>query len=749
MALTRRRLLAGAAACCVLALTDPAGVTLQTARRLPPPAGLDRTSFQTNASYSPLLDLRTDTVMVYANALGSGLGTRLASWRGHGYRLAVMASISHDWTGQFVTGGFDGVPHRGQVQQDESGTLMTIGNGFYMVPTAQWRDYLVAIGDRAGRLGATAFYLEEPEFWLHAGYSPAFQDAWKLVYGAAWEDPLSSESAWYRAGELKALLYTELAREVAARLRSSHPGMAVGIAAHSNLNYLQWGIVCPHYGLYQLAATDHYIGQIWSSTVRSPVPFLGQAPSLPTFNGWLEYSTVAALPATPAKTRFFLADPKSDRSGQSWTHYRHGYQDAVIPGLAFPSIDRYEVVPWPERVFGEDVPAQYGQELLATFRALEAMGAPGPGGGPDPLQGLGAFTSDTVMWQGQADRLYGMVLPLLTQGITAPLLTLEAAGTPGYLDPYRVLLLSYDPLKPLNAGIHASLARWVRAGGRLLFVRGHTDFDAVPAWWRTAGDAAPQNDLLRRLGLAATAAASLTLWGGEAPEGAAGTAARLQVPGGLGPPGGDAALYRVPGSRPLLTLGGQTAAWEIGVGRGRLLYCALPSEYFGATPAGAALLRALVGFLAEGTAVATGGEDLLVTRRHGYVSVVGVGGGSVPGTFADLRGAGFPVVRDPQVPAGGTALLRELPVGTVPAVVCTTLRLEEVESSPRETVLLGSGPTGVPGLTRLAARGLRPAAVAFGDSPLPWSWDAGTGTCLIQHPMTVWPTPLRVEWTPA
>ncbi len=737
--------LRAAAAAPVLGLWDPASSPVTTRRVPPAPSTLDRTSFQTNAPYSSDLDLGADTVMVYANALHSGLKGRMASWAGHGYRLTVMGSISHDWTGEFANGGFDSQDHIGSVQQTNAGTLMTIGSGYYMVPTEAWANYLVAIGEHAAATGAEAYYLEEPEFWLRAGYSPAFQAAWKTYYGEPWEDPLSSEKAMYRAGQLKARLYVQLARDVFGRLRAKHPKMRLGIAAHSNLNYLQWGIVCPHYGLYAVPETELYIGQIWGSTLRSPVPYLGGAQSMPTLNGWLEYSTVAGLPAQAGKRRWFLADPKSDAANKPWTHYRHGYEDAVVSSLSFPEVDRFELVPWPERVFTGGVPQAYGQQLLATYRVLEAVG--GQSAREDTRPGeprIAAFTSDSVMWQGQPDRLYGLVLPLLTRGIRVPLLTLEGASAPGYLGAHQILLLSYDPLKPLDASAHQALAAWVRAGGRLLLVRGFTDFDQVGAWWSQGGVATPQEDLLRRLGLDARNAGDLGSVGNTFLSAAPGLGAPL--PQGLTAVSGTAALYSVQGAHPLLLLGTLPVAWRAEVGRGQILYASVPSSYFGASAAGGELLLWLVRQLAAGGAPIDG-HAVLATRRGPWVSALGITGGTVAGRFADVQQPGFPMVQDPEVRAGGTGLFRVVDEAMEhPQLLCTTLRVHQLEQGPTRTMLVGSGPTSVPGQTRLYSPRAKPIAVRWGGQPLAWQWEDATASCLVTHPMAPAPTALEVDW---
>jgi hypothetical protein len=82
---------------------------------------------------------------------------------------------------------------------------------------------------------------------------------------------------------------------------------------------------------------------------------------------------------------------------------------------------------------------------------------------------------------------------------------------PGYLKNYKVLLLSYEFMKPLQPGIHQILSEWVANGGTLIYVGADTDpFHQVREWWNQSPNpspafyAAPSQHLFERLGLERT-----------------------------------------------------------------------------------------------------------------------------------------------------------------------------------------------------------------------------------------------------
>jgi hypothetical protein len=75
----------------------------------------------------------------------------------------------------------------------------------------------------------------------------------------------------------------------------------------------------------------------------------------------------------------------------------------------------------------------------------------------------------------------------------------------GYLDDYRVLVLSYEYMKPQYPDLHNALAQWVREGGALIYVGDGSDsFHRVREWWNQGkrGYADPAEHLFEAMGLA-------------------------------------------------------------------------------------------------------------------------------------------------------------------------------------------------------------------------------------------------------
>ena len=111
-------------------------------------------------------------------------------------------------------------------------------------------------------------------------------------------------------------------------------------------------------------------------------------------------------------------------------------------------------------------------------------------------------------------------------GLPVEPVQMENAVLPGALKPYKVLLMTYEGMKPPTAEDSAVLATWVKGGGVLVFVDDDKDpFNQVRAWWNTAPNhyATPREAFFAQLGLAEGAA--------PGPHGAALSETRLQKRG--------------------------------------------------------------------------------------------------------------------------------------------------------------------------------------------------------------------------
>jgi len=98
--------------------------------------------------------------------------------------------------------------------------------------------------------------------------------------------------------------------------------------------------------------------------------------------------------------------------------------------------------------------------------------------------------------------IYGLAMPLVKAGIPVEPVQLENALQHNALQPFRLLLLTYEGQKPLRAEYHEALVRWVRRGGSLLVLDDGADpYHHVRAWWNDEGRTreTPLDDLVATL----------------------------------------------------------------------------------------------------------------------------------------------------------------------------------------------------------------------------------------------------------
>ncbi|HEX4213643.1 MAG TPA: hypothetical protein VIA06_10015, partial [Candidatus Dormibacteraeota bacterium] len=485
----------------------------------------EATGFQESAAYDESIDLRTDFVMAYG--VDETLPARIRRWRERGYRVHLMTGVSWGQYQDYLYGRFDGREHWDEAQTTANGRPILHGKDVpYMVPTLSFQRYLIEKLRGVVALGVEAIHLEEPEFWSRAGYSDAFKREWLAYHGEEWQEPHASVEGHYRSGKLKRYLLTRCMDGLFGALRDEavRQGRWVRlyVPTHTLLNYTQWQIVSPESALRQIPTCDGCIAQVWTGTARTPNVYAGVAATRTFETAFLEYGIAQDLTRGTDRRLWFLHDPIEDHPQRTWEDYRANYQRTVVASLLHPGISRYEVAPWPYRIYnrpyrteagGDErspISTRYATELqisMQTLRDMDQDRIRWEHGGP----GIGLLLSDSAMFQrwlpeggaqGHYDGLqsaldpeqvtqlrfspfYGLAMPMLKQGQPITPVQLEnLADTPGALDGYQILLLSYEFMKPLSATVHHALAGWVRGGGGLLYVGDGSDsYHAVREWW--------------------------------------------------------------------------------------------------------------------------------------------------------------------------------------------------------------------------------------------------------------------------
>lgn len=632
----------------------------------------ERLTFQAQDPWRPRVNLNSDVAMAYD--IDETLPERLDSWRKRGYIPHVMTGITWGEYAEYYYGDFDGINHMDEVQKEKGGALIGHGkDNYYICPSVAYANFICKGVKRALDAGAEAIHLEEPEFWVRAGWEEGFKREWQAYYNEPWVAPDSSPDAQYRASKLKYYLYRRALGIVFDFIRnySKEHGRDIKcyVPTHSMINYANWGIVSPQSSLLEVGC-DGYIAQVWTGTARTPNFYNGVEKERTFETAFLEYGSMQNLARASGKRMWYLNDPIEDNANHSWWDYKTNWESTLIASLLQPEVWHYEIMPWPHRIFERNypstqpvradtpripIPKDYETELQAVITAMGDMKQP-----PEKVEWLAAGTSDTgvlvsdtLMFQrfgpdrsdSHFGHFYGLSLPLLMRGIPVEPVQIETAT----LARYKVLLLSYEGQKPPKPEFHSALAGWVKAGGALIVIDDDKDpFHAVREWWNSNGNtfATPRHHLFDTLGI------------------------------------------------------GRNAEGVTKVGKGTVAFSKQSPATLSRSKNGADVVCGIVQDAMKPVGVIWSESNALILRRGPYVVAAGLDGASsvVPGKYLALFDPGIPTVTNYAVGAGTRALLVNLersPKGVVIAAAC---RITNELSTPKAITFETDGLEGSNGI---------------------------------------------------
>jgi hypothetical protein len=685
---------------------------------------LERTSFQTGASWDPMLQLPADVAMCYG--VGKDLGRRINLWKNQGYIVHVMSGVAWGNYQDYLYGKFDGKRHVDEAQTDRWGNVISHGGDvYYMCPGPTFGDYLAQRVLAAIEAGAQAIHLEEPEFWSRAGYSEGFKRAWRAAYGEDWVAPDTSPDAQYRASRLKYDLYRQALKQVfdAVQADNKKTGRNIKcyVATHSLINYAHWDIVSPESSLMQVGASG-FIAQVWTGTARTPNVYEGVLQERTFETAFLEYGAMVASTRGSAGRLWFLHDPIEDNPDHSWDDYRANWECTVAASLLWPEVFRYEVAPWPERVMHgkyptadskrrkpgervteEPIPSAYATELLTVMNALNDMDQSDTRWDCG-TRGIGVVVSDTMMFE-RADPVrsdphlgsfFGLALPLVETGMPVHPVQLETATRPDNLAPYRVLMMTFEGMKPMDRTVNQAIADWVEAGGALVFIDDDSDpYNYVKSWWNQPGPDSrrtPRQALFASMGL---------------------------------------------------DHGAKPGAFT--VGKGTLIFDASSPAGLTYRKQGASHVRKLVRQACAAVKLEYREADHLTLRRGPYLISAGLeGSGSeagheLRGRFIDLFAPGLPIVTSVKLNAHSRALLFDVEQArkSFPRVLASACKVVGEARAPGiGLTFLAQGPDQTEALIRVGLCGA-PRRVTVNDQPLAansQTWEEVSRTLLLRFP---------------
>ena len=640
-----------------------------------------KTLFQTNACYDPRIAIPVDGVIIHRHGCpDDDLLKTLQSWQEKGFNTERMFFADSDAGWIYTKGGFDGQNHEDDIELTQSGEqVLCAGVRPYMVPTDGWINFLKTQVKNAIDGGASAIYPEEPLAHNFSGYEASFKSLFEKEYNSEWIAPDSSPDAFSKTCRLKNALYLKLEQELEEFTKeySSEHSRTVRflIPIHSIYSNLSSRLVAPLGTSLQIDGVDGYIGQIWTGPVRWTLANFSDKNTTFFDSAYLLYDYFVNLTLGSSKTLYLLGDPVEDDPSHQWEEYQIWYKECLVAKLLFPSVDTFEVMPWPDRIFlpghstggGTPGPSEYRTILMSVLTTLQDI----PKATDSDLNysgpRIGMLVGDTAMWQNNhhpvQDPFLGPLVPVLRKGIPIASVPVERLNDPGFISRFDLLMLSYEAWKPAFPEYHQQLANWVRQGGVLLLFNTSDEFDAIDMFWKSEGFPDPESHLLARFEMGSQV---------------------LQENNGI-----DNSLVC-------------QKQW----GKGHVLVSNLtPSDIASKADVMNEYVQMLTHCLAEYFSASLDGPGCFALRRGPFLVVHTFDKANVcQGVFIDIYHQDLPLLVDPEIPEQTSAILFDITSllqGHCPRVLYSTYRLFGKKESPNETTFFIQGPQETEGRVRL------------------------------------------------
>lgn len=717
-------------------------------------AGEIRTTFQQSGAYSETFDVQSDSTMVYLSTIAEAKGQYYEAWKKANNSAAKSLDI-------MIPGGRDNgyeyysmYPERGDkdAQKNSDGSIRYhTAPVAYMMPTKSYAEYKWQLVEACCELGPSFITIEEPECWLEGGYNEGFKEEWLDFYGEEWQDPTSSAEARYKASKLMAQLWIDMITMIGERMQENYPDVGLVIATHSGPNYIRHGIAAAINSYTSIPYVTGIIAQVWSDTIAVPVNYGGAYQERAFEAGFLGYGSFTDS-MQEGQTLFALTDAKADNSSFDWDKCYYLWQKSITSQLMQSGINNFQECVWPSRGF---TPASqdYKTSQMTAFNVMRDIGGKATNfyaGTPGISVALGdGFTwqknySDWMSTGTSQNGLYGMTIPLIERGIPVTVTSLDYLESVEDLANVKVLLLSYDIMKPLSEKANIAIAEWVKQGGTVLYLGGHDDYDTIPGEWWTEKNQTPYENLISHLGLDVQVSQpdnyDIIDWCGSGKYGESihdiyGSINTFDF----------ANLYTGSGFDPIMKMGeNNTVGFDAKVGDGHFISVGLPSSYFADDPFGPQQIRELVEYAVQYTDVSYLETTLMTMQRGEYIiaeALLSSEGETLTGDFVDLFDSNLSVIKQKVLGSNSSALLLDLTdlrtAGT-PRLAFTGGDLKgEVTESSDTTKFTISGPSDTESATRILGNGRYPKSITatvdgerYGDFSA--MWDNETASLLIK-----------------
>ncbi len=685
---------------------------------------------QINQNYSAQYDLDLQCVLAYVYGFDHGASpdawSNAKKTYGNDTTFGIMVAVNRD-NGEYLTLH----PERGMkdVQTQYDGTYVqhsSFGDTpvYYMVPTDSYIEYKWEVIDHYLKSGvAKVVALEEPELWNRSGYSDGYKEMYHEYYREDWVDPDTDAEATWKNQKLKAWLFKNAFEIISARIKEKYPDVTVLVTSHSNLSYSKHGISTGLAMYMSIPTVDGVIGQTWSDDASQYFTYGGNQVSNVFMNALFAYNSYGEA-LNDGQTLYLLQDPSSDNGTLTAETKENNWKQTVIAAMMQNDTTSFQSTIWPQRAFqamGMDYKT-IQLNINKMYEEFDSLSGYVYSGTP----GIALAASDSMGWHlgatnvltgNSQSSISGIYYSLQNDGIPVDTVYLDNLTSKDQLKDVKLLMVSYDAIKPLTETANQVIAQWVKDGGRLLYLGGNDGFSEIDCEWWGAKNTTPINDLITQLGLTGMTTS-------------VGTVSRGTVPSWTGSSFDDTSslnsqysaktiAFSGSGFDTFMKADGKNVGVSANVGNGKVVFVGLPSAFYSLNMNNEMVVRELVQYALDGSGTEYSPAKFFAAQRGDYFAYYSSNGyNNVPEdkTFVNLFSANLDLV------AGGSGYVRSEPIlyydvteenaDTIPRVGFTggTEMAERIETAEKTEYTIAAPSSSVPA-TVILANGKYPQSV--------------------------------------
>ena len=340
--------------------------------------------------------------------------------------------------------------------------------------------------------GISGICLDSPFYATDAGFSTAFKQAWNSQYGSISQSETSPEESFFLSGKLKSMLLTNYLTGLWQNMTRDYPADIHIVRSESPLENAVENKIVPFWNLLHSQQVGTIIGKAPPDSTGENIRIGGEFSSHKFLWNYLNNSAFSeSLRLLPTNGSFQIPSPTEGKS----------FERGVAAAMLFPAVKRYTLnspaMPLTPEQTDIELSVESALQQITSYPSITMDDS-----------GVGLLLSQSLQWQhdpagrSSIQSFSEIGAAALERGVPIQIASLDRCVDPGYLQPYRTLILSFDYQTPLGPQSLSSLAEWVKSGGSLVILGGSgPSIPARDGWWGSAGFQSPLQALWSDLGI--------------------------------------------------------------------------------------------------------------------------------------------------------------------------------------------------------------------------------------------------------